>query len=66
MIAMCVETADQSEQTDMVLGFINLGFIGIFTAECVMKLIALNWRFFKIPWNVFDIAIVVLSLLGLE
>jgi hypothetical protein len=29
-----------------------------------MKLIALNWRFFKIPWNIFDIAIVVLSLMG--
>ena len=64
MIAMCLETADQSEKTETVLGFINLVFIVIFSCECLMKLIALNWRFFKIPWNIFDIAIVVLSLMG--
>ena len=66
MIAMCAETADQSEQTDAILGFINLIFIAIFTLECVMKLVALNWRYFKIPWNIFDISIVVLSLMGLK
>jgi hypothetical protein len=65
MITMCVESYGQSERTDMILGFINNVFIFIFTTETFMKLIALNWRFFKIPWNVFDISIVVLSILGI-
>jgi len=65
MIAMCVESYDQSEQTEAVLGIINNVFIMIFTAECVMKLFALNWRYFKIPWNVFDFVIVILSLFAM-
>ena len=64
MIAMCVETADQSAHIEMVLYYINNIFIAIFTLECLMKLIALNWRYFKIPWNMFDVSIVILSLLG--
>lgn len=35
-----------------------------FTVECFMKLIALNFKYFTIPWNVFDFVIVILSLLG--
>ena len=65
MITMCAETADQSKTTDDILNFINNIFIAIFTMECLMKLIALNWRYFKIPWNIFDIAIVILSILGI-
>jgi hypothetical protein len=65
MIAMCSESYQQSEAVDAVLMFINNIFIGIFTAECFMKLLALNWRFFKLPWNVFDLLIVVLSILGM-
>ena len=61
---MCAESYGQSERTDSILNIINSIFIAIFTTESVMKLIALNWRFFKITWNIFDLAIVVLSILG--
>lgn len=64
MITMCAESYGQSERTDSILNIINSIFIAIFTTESVMKLIALNWRFFKITWNIFDLAIVVLSVLG--
>ncbi len=64
MIAMCMETADQSAFTDAALNFVNNIFIGIFTLECLLKLFALNWRYFTIPWNIFDIAIVISSVLG--
>ncbi|CAF0790592.1 unnamed protein product [Brachionus calyciflorus] len=64
MLAMCAESYGQSEETIRTLSFINHAFISIFTTECIMKLIALNWRYFKIPWNIFDMIIVVLSLLG--
>ncbi len=61
---MCMETADQTESTDVILNFVNNIFIGVFTIECFLKLIALSWRYFTIPWNIFDISIVVLSILG--
>jgi hypothetical protein len=65
MIAMCIESYDQTEQTEAILALVNNIFIIIFTAECVMKLLALNWRYFKIPWNVFDFVIVILSLFAM-
>ncbi|CAF3621273.1 unnamed protein product [Rotaria sp. Silwood1] len=35
-----------------------------FTIECIIKLIALNFKYFTIPWNVFDFIIVIASILG--
>lgn len=65
MVAMCLEQYDQSETYETVLAYVNYVFIAIFTLECIIKLIALNWRYFKIPWNVFDFIIVIFSILGL-
>jgi hypothetical protein len=65
MVAMCLEHYDQTETFETVLAYINYVFIAIFTLESVMKLIALNWRYFKIAWNVFDFVIVIFSILGL-
>lgn len=64
MIAICVESYNQPARTERILLVINNCFIFIFTIECLMKLIALNWRFFKIPWNIFDMAVVIMSILG--
>lgn len=62
MIVMCTESYEQSESTTFVLMFINNIFVVIFTIECLMKLFSLYWRFFIIPWNIFDMIIVILSL----
>lgn len=35
-----------------------------FTIECGMKLLALHYKYFTIPWNVFDFIIVLASILG--
>ncbi len=59
---MCAESYEQSESTSFVLMFINNIFVVIFAFECLMKLFSLYWRFFIIPWNVFDMIIVLLSL----
>lgn len=64
MVVMCLDTYNQSEKTETILNFINAIFIVIFTLECIMKLIALHWRFFTLPWNVFDFSVVLLSILG--
>ena len=64
MILMCVESYGQSETTDSVLFYINNIFIVIFTIECLMKLFSLYWRFFLIPWNIFDLVIITLSIVA--
>ncbi|CAF3828874.1 unnamed protein product [Rotaria sordida] len=64
MVCMCLEHYNQSHTYDLVLDYINHLFVAIFTIECIMKLIALNFKYFTIPWNVFDFIIVIASILG--
>ncbi|XP_053401964.1 sodium channel protein type 4 subunit alpha B-like isoform X1 [Mercenaria mercenaria] len=65
MVTMTMEHYGQTETFTDTLYWVNFSFIVIFTAECVMKLLALRQYYFKIPWNVFDFVVVVLSILGL-
>lgn len=62
LIAMATEHDDQDEWLTKALKHINEVFIGIFTVECVLKLIGLRWHYFKQPWNVFDFSIVIMSI----
>ena len=39
-------------------------FAGVFTLEAILKLIALDWDYFKEGWNIFDFTIVLGSLTG--
>ncbi|XP_022106176.1 sodium channel protein 1 brain-like [Acanthaster planci] len=57
-----------SSTWETVLDIGNRVFTAIFTIECVLKLISLNAKFFKTGWNIFDLIIVVCSLveLGLQ
>ena len=64
MITMMVETDEQTPQKIKVLHRINVVFIVIFTAECVLKMVALRHYYFTIGWNVFDFIVVVLSIIG--
>lgn len=59
-----VETDEQSEQMETVLNYINLVFIVIFTAECLLKIFALRCYFFTVSWNIFDFVVVILSIVG--
>uniref|UniRef100_UPI00358E9D2A sodium channel protein type 3 subunit alpha-like n=1 Tax=Myxine glutinosa TaxID=7769 RepID=UPI00358E9D2A len=65
MLTMMIETEDQSKSMENALYFVNIVFIGIFTGECTLKMFALRYHFFKFPWNVFDLVVVVISILGL-
>ncbi|XP_062420993.1 sodium channel, voltage-gated, type I-like, alpha [Pungitius pungitius] len=65
MVAMMVETDDQSEEKTEVLKKINVFFIIIFTGECLLKIISLRHYFFTNGWNVFDFIVVVLSIIGM-
>lgn len=64
MIIMSLEQYKQSANVSWILERLNLFFIVIFTAECVLKIFALRWHYFKEPWNVFDFIVVILSILG--
>ncbi|XP_022248143.1 sodium channel protein para-like isoform X2 [Limulus polyphemus] len=64
MIVMGMEHYKQTPIFELVLERLNIFFIAVFTAECVLKIFALRWHYFKEPWNVFDFVVVTLSILG--
>ncbi|RWS22462.1 voltage-gated sensitive sodium channel-like protein [Leptotrombidium deliense] len=64
MVVMCLDTFQAPQMYTTVLERLNLFFVAIFTAECVLKIFALRWYYFKEPWNVFDFIIVILSIVG--
>ncbi|KAJ3591765.1 hypothetical protein NHX12_006897 [Muraenolepis orangiensis] len=66
MVTMMVETEDQKETTTETLHWINVIFIAIFTAECVLKMVALRHYYFTAGWNIFDFIVVVLSIMGIS
>ncbi|KAF1609461.1 Sodium channel protein type 5 subunit alpha, partial [Eudyptes chrysolophus] len=65
MITMMVETYEQSKTKTNILSKINILFIAIFTAECVLKLVALRQYYFSNAWNIFDLVVVIMSLIVL-
>ncbi|XP_075778953.1 sodium channel protein type 5 subunit alpha-like isoform X2 [Pelodiscus sinensis] len=64
MITMMVETDDQSIKKTNILNKINILFVAIFTAECIMKLLALRHYYFTNGWNIFDLSVVIMSIVG--
>ncbi|KAM6281337.1 sodium channel protein type 5 subunit alpha-like [Porphyrio hochstetteri] len=65
MVTMMVETYDQSETKTNILNKFNILFVAIFTAECVLKLVALRQYYFSNAWNIFDLVVVIMSLMAL-
>ncbi|XP_075767883.1 sodium channel protein type 4 subunit alpha [Pelodiscus sinensis] len=63
---MAMEHYPMTEEFENVLTVGNLVFTGIFTAEMVLKLVALDpYEYFQQGWNIFDSIIVTLSLVEL-
>lgn len=65
MVAMMVETAEQSKDMNNILYIINVVFIVIFSGECLLKMIALRHYYFTNGWNIFDFIVVILSIIGM-
>ncbi|NWQ81069.1 SCN4A protein, partial [Columbina picui] len=63
MVVMMAES-NQNGIKD-VLNKINFFFVAVFTGECVIKILALRHYFFTSGWNLFDLAVVVLSLVSI-
>ncbi|KAM7176582.1 sodium channel protein type 5 subunit alpha-like [Macrochelys suwanniensis] len=64
MITMMVETDDQSIRKTYILNKINVSFVAIFTVECIVKLLALRHYYFTNGWNIFDLSVVIMSIVG--
>ncbi|XP_071550553.1 sodium channel protein 1 brain-like isoform X3 [Panulirus ornatus] len=64
-IFLAIEHHGMSDNLKMVLEIGNRVFTAVFTLECIMKLMALSREFFVNRWNVFDLVIVLASLLDL-
>ena len=64
MLTMTLDHYGQSEMWVFALENLNMGFICIFTTECVLKIFALRQHYFTEPWNIFDFVVVILSILG--
>ncbi|XP_043090566.1 sodium channel protein type 4 subunit alpha B isoform X2 [Puntigrus tetrazona] len=65
-VFMAMEHYPMTPDFDEILAVGNLVFTGIFTAEMVLKLIALDpYYYFQVGWNIFDSIIVTMSLVEL-
>lgn len=65
MLTMTLDHYDQTRMWSFALDNLNMGFIVVFTTECILKIFALRQYYFKEPWNVFDFVVVILSILGM-
>ncbi|XP_053794496.1 sodium channel protein type 5 subunit alpha-like [Vidua chalybeata] len=63
MVVMMAE--NNHKGTKEVLNKINYFFVAVFTAECVIKILALRHYYFGSGWNVFDFSVVILSIVSL-
>ncbi|XP_015793193.1 sodium channel protein para-like isoform X2 [Tetranychus urticae] len=62
MFVMSLDHYQASAFMEHILEMCNLFFIAVFTAECMLKIFALRFHYFREPWNVFDFVIVILSI----
>ncbi|CAL8126446.1 unnamed protein product [Orchesella dallaii] len=65
MLVMTMDHYNQPDSWETTLGYLNGVFIAIFSSECLLKIFALRYHYFKEPWNLFDFVVVILSILGL-
>ncbi|KAG5888653.1 hypothetical protein JTB14_021278 [Gonioctena quinquepunctata] len=65
MLTMTMDHYQQKETFTKILDYLNMIFIVIFSTECLMKMFALRYHYFTEPWNLFDLVVVILSILGL-
>ena len=58
-LALTIVWYDQDPTISLITDILNYFFAGVFTIEAIVKIIALDKRYFVDPWNVFDFVIVI-------
>ncbi|XP_036392034.1 sodium channel protein type 4 subunit alpha B-like [Megalops cyprinoides] len=64
-LSLMLERDSQSMEAEEILYFIRLGFIIVFTLQCLLKIFALRKYYFTIGWNVFDFVVAIVLLVEL-
>ena len=54
-----------SDENRAILSKVNLAFTFIFLTEAILKMVAIDLQYFKFGWNIYDFAIVLISLLDI-
>ncbi|KAL8611742.1 hypothetical protein ACOMHN_065367 [Nucella lapillus] len=65
MVVMAVEHYNQTQTVEDTLEMLNIIFTSIFVLEAVVKLLGLRWHYFRVPWNIFDFLIVLMSIIDI-
>ncbi|XP_066925644.1 sodium channel protein 1 brain-like isoform X3 [Clytia hemisphaerica] len=65
IILMMFQHYQQSTDYDRMLYVTNLVFTVIFSIELILRIVALRQQYFLDRWNIFDLGIVILSLIGI-
>lgn len=65
MIAMTVEHYQQPDKVTSVLEILNMVFTAIFGVEAIVKIIGLRQYYFTFPWNIFDLTVIITSVIGI-
>lgn len=65
MLTMTLDRYRPPKLLGETLELLNTIFIVIFSSECLLKIFALRYHYFKEPWNLFDFVVVILSIVGL-
>ena len=61
-VVMALIWFDEPKALPDVIEILNYVFMGLFTIEAIIKIIALKGHYFKDSWNVFDFTIVTFTL----
>jgi len=64
-LVMAMKYFGANDDYELSLLILNYIFGGIFTFECIFKLLGLGWQYWKDSWNIFDFTIVIGTLLGI-
>ena len=64
-IVMALKHHGMSEELEEFSEISNLVFATVFNVEAVLKLVGLGKEYFEVPWNVFDMVIVVATNFGI-
>mmetsp|Transcript_34799 Transcript_34799/g.53436 ORF Transcript_34799/g.53436 Transcript_34799/m.53436 type:complete len:300 (+) Transcript_34799:3761-4660(+) len=66
-VFLCIDHYDMKESLEKTLKYANYSFVGIFTVEMVLKVIAYNFPYYwHVNWNKFDCIIVIMSLIAID
>lgn len=64
VVVLMLNWYEMPERMDNAMDIVNEVFVGIFTLEAIIKIIAFGGRYFKDGWNIFDLIILIGSLIG--